>query len=759
MIKLLLLSCGFLLTSTVNSQSDRELKNLEVFAKAYGYVKYFHPSDEASTIDWGRFSVYGSSQVVACKTDEELQLKLHEIFRPIAPSVVFSNHAIASSKVQEKFRPLKPNKYKKTYWQHEGVAWDVMYQNDGNSPYSSYRIGRTIQKGGVGSSFGNILTSIDAQPYLGKKIRLSAWVKLNPASSGTGHLWVRVDNHDRSMGFFENMDAFPIRSSEWKKYNHEFELDSLSKSVVFGCFLKGLGELYFDDVSIEYEEDGAWKEIPLKNADFESEKIGESKEQWKGRGEGYKIEAASEVVHSGSFAGRISGERVETKKEKKAKQLFKASPELEEVFIRDLGGTIIHMPLMLYYSKAGTYPTVASSELAAFNKKLDGIELNPQLLLLRLGNCVNIYNVFQHFYPYFDVVDVNWDLEFKKSLKRCFSDTSQLDHVITLQKFTAPLNDGHISISGAPIGRYRLPIAYEWIEEQLVVAGVFDENLSIKKGQVITHLDQQPTGEYFQEIRSRISAGTEGWLIYRASSEGIYGDHGSSVTLTIEGKDIVVPRSAKTSDYRNFEINKRPIYKSYDNSIFYLNLDKIEMDTIHALMDQLVTSKAIICDMRGYPNGNHDFLSHLSDVGDTSTAWMQVSQMIYPDQEKIYGFSKHQWGGKPKQPYLGDKKIIFLIDGSAISYAESYMGYVEGYNLGTIIGQPTAGTNGNVNPVRLAGGIVVRWTGMKVLKHDGSQHHGIGILPDVYVTRTIEGVRDGRDEFLEKAFELIEKDL
>ena len=44
---------------------------------------------------------------------------------------------------------------------------------------------------------------------------------------------------------------------------------------------------------------------------------------------------------------------------------------------------------------------------------------------------------------------------------------------------------------------------------------------------------------------------------------------------------------------------------------------------------------------------------------------------------------------------------------------------------------------------------------MKVLKHDGSQHHGIGILPEIYVEKTIQGVKDGRDEFLEKALELV----
>ena len=43
---------------------------------------------------------------------------------------------------------------------------------------------------------------------------------------------------------------------------------------------------------------------------------------------------------------------------------------------------------------------------------------------------------------------------------------------------------------------------------------------------------------------------------------------------------------------------------------------------------------------------------------------------------------------------------------------------------------------------------------MKVIKHDGSQQHGVGIIPNVFVSKTIKGVIESRDEFLETAIEL-----
>lgn len=83
------------------------------------------------------------------------------------------------------------------------------------------------------------------------------------------------------------------------------------------------------------------------------------------------------------------------------------------------------------------------------------------------------------------------------------------------------------------------------------------------------------------------------------------------------------------------------------------------------------------------------------------------------------------------------------------------MSFIEHYRLAEIVGQPTAGTNGNVNAFRLPGGFRITWTGMRVVKHDGSQHHLVGILPTIPMTRTIAGVRAGRDELLERALEVI----
>jgi C-terminal processing protease CtpA/Prc len=100
---------------------------------------------------------------------------------------------------------------------------------------------------------------------------------------------------------------------------------------------------------------------------------------------------------------------------------------------------------------------------------------------------------------------------------------------------------------------------------------------------------------------------------------------------------------------------------------------------------------------------------------------------------------------------------VVLADERTVDAGESYLSIVEHYRLGEIVGEPTSGTNGNANGVELPGGYVVIFTGNKALKHDGSQHHGVGIQPAILVSPTIRGVAEGRDEALERAIDVVRR--
>jgi C-terminal processing protease CtpA/Prc len=162
----------------------------------------------------------------------------------------------------------------------------------------------------------------------------------------------------------------------------------------------------------------------------------------------------------------------------------------------------------------------------------------------------------------------------------------------------------------------------------------------------------------------------------------------------------------------------------------------------------------VIFDMRGYPNdAGAQILPHLIDAPENDR-WMHTARIAGPFWQ-IDGWESDGWNLNPASPRLGGK-IVFLTDGRAISYAESVMGYVADRKLATIVGSPTAGTNGNVSTFTVPSGATVGFTGMRVTGHDGrAPFHLIGVAPHIPVTPTLAGLREGRDEVLERALAFV----
>ena len=68
----------------------RGLQNLVAFTRLLGYVRHFHPSDQAAGADWDRLAVEGMRAMERAKDPDELARRLEEFVRPVARRFVFS---------------------------------------------------------------------------------------------------------------------------------------------------------------------------------------------------------------------------------------------------------------------------------------------------------------------------------------------------------------------------------------------------------------------------------------------------------------------------------------------------------------------------------------------------------------------------------------------------------------------------------------------------------------------------------------------
>lgn len=751
--------------AVAQAPTPRTVQNIETFARLYGYVRYFHPSDEAAATDWNRLAVLGCQRVESAQTEAELQNTLLTLFRPVAPTLQLVRAGKNYRFNPKDITPPNPSDYQVISWQHQGMG-----QNDPSSPYKSRRAHRPVAapvNGARGASFGSLTRTVDATPYRGREFRYRVLVRNAKPTQGPGTLWFRIDRTNNSLGFFDNMDDRPIVRGEWVDYEIKGIINEQASLLVFGAMLHGSGQIEVDNMRVEVQDAGNWKSVFATG--FEDDPTGRYPRSINPNAEAFSTATNYTylVNETSAAAGRksvvISSVDSATAGTD-APPLFAKQAAIGEVVQEDIGsGLRCVLPLALYGTKQATYPAADTAARAALQKdfkQILGGDMTGDNRAVRLADVVITWNIFQHFYPYFAVTDSHWSAALPEALRTAYPNQSDTDFLRTLRRLTAYLHDGHVRVMNFSSSRwpiYRLPIEWEWVQDKLVITRVAGDSLPVHRGDIVTTINGQPAAAYFRTAEQYISAATPGWLRYRAAYETTTGKAGTTVQLQLQNEAgttrSVTLRYSLIPNQPTADEPVKETFRRISSSVYYLNLDQIQMPEIDKLLPELKHAKAIICDLRGYPKGNHAFLAHLLSRPDTVSRWMRVPHYIYPDQKQIAGYISMGWHMQPQAPHL-KARIIFITDGSAISYAESYMGYVEGYKLATIIGQPTAGTNGNINPFTLPGNYQISWTGMEVRKHNGSQHHGVGIIPNIYLEKTIQGVREGRDEFLEKAIEL-----
>jgi C-terminal processing protease CtpA/Prc len=370
--------------------------------------------------------------------------------------------------------------------------------------------------------------------------------------------------------------------------------------------------------------------------------------------------------------------------------------------------------------------------------------------------------VFQHFYPYFDAVQADWPGELKGALTAAAADADERAFLKTLRRLVAALHDGHGNVYlSSQAATAELPVLFDWVEDQLAVTQVAAaaDTGGLKPGDVVVTLDGRPAREALADAESLVSGATEQWRRWVALQRLVTGPKDEPVKIAARhpGGELFtadLKRSVPWSP-ESFPPPRPAKISEVKPGIFYVDIDRIGDDDFKGALDRLAGAKGIVFDLRGYPGHLSTIvIAHLTDQPVSSARW-NVPIVTRPDRQD-WKWETSSWNVQPEAPRL-KAKAAFIVDGRAISYAETYMGIVENYHLAEIVGSPTAGTNGNVNPFSLPGGYNVTWTGMQVLKHDGSRHHGVGIHPTVPATRTLKGVAEGRDELLERAIAVVSR--
>lgn len=674
-----------------------------------------------------------------------------------------------------------------------------------------------------GTTLGNVMQVADATPYRGKRVRFSGWVRTEVLPlgllGGRAQAWFRVDRPGGHMGFFDNMQDRPIRGKDWERFEIIGDIALDAETINFGLMLFGNGKVWLDGVAVDIagvagEGNQPPRELGergLENLTALTRLLGYVRyfhptdavadTDWNL----FAVQAVRRVEQAATprelarilqsvFRDVAPTVRVAPTGDALERPAVFAVDQPTEVRYWEHNGVKVGEQPSIYSSNLRTSTTAPLSPDEPIEADLGGgvsalvptaipiaeqasFEGTPTEALsvdvvpehwrptgddrsTRLAAVVLAWNVFQHFYPYFDVVDVDWEATLRRSLVAAAMDKGEVDFIDTIKRLVADLRDGHGRVAHQGEGPRLLPaLACDWVADDLVVTAVGDDIEELRPGDVITEIDGRPVQEILASFEETISSATTQHLRHRALADLGLGPPGSTLALKVRapsGEERTVAVERNTPPWGDGVVTEpRPDQGAeLAAGVVYVDLGPIQhVREFNDLVPTLANAKGIVFDMRGYPGFLFTpVIAHLTDETVTSAQW-HVPLVHHPDRRDMQ-FQFSNWPVNPKSPrFTGN--VAFITDGRAISAAETFLGIVEHYKLAEIVGGPTAGTNGNINPFMLPGGYHVTWTGMRVLKHDGSQHHGVGIQPTVPVSRTVEGIAAGRDELLERAVAVV----
>lgn len=112
------------------------------------------------------------------------------------------------------------------------------------------------------AGFGGMMQMCSAENYLGKRLRLSAWMKTENATDGGAHLWLRVDGAGNQPLRFDNMDPRAVKGTTgWKPYSIVLDVPREATALAYGFFIQGTGQAWVSDFAIEEVGD----DVPTTN--------------------------------------------------------------------------------------------------------------------------------------------------------------------------------------------------------------------------------------------------------------------------------------------------------------------------------------------------------------------------------------------------------------------------------------------------------------------------------------------------------------
>ncbi len=651
--------------------------------------------------------------------------------------------------------------------------------------------------------------------YDGRRITLSGYIKTENVTDGYAGLWMRIDPQIA----FDNMGQRGITgTTDWTKYEITLPMNpAQTTQIVLGGLLVGKGKMWLDNLAVTIDGKDVSKAkiyekvlLPAdKDKEFDSgsniifpalnEKTIDDLELL-GKLWGF-LKYHHPEIGKGNYNWdyelfRMLPSYLKAKNDKEKDKLLldwinKYGKIPACTTCKETPSDAYLKPNLSWMEKSNVNNDLKKKIQEIYSNRYQGehyyIKMapnvgNPQFLNenlylnmpypdtgFRLLALFKFWTMIDYFFPNKYLTDKNWDNVLKEYIPVFISANDELEYELAAIRIIGEINDTHANLWGGNDkiqglrGNNYAPFRIQFVEQKWVVTDYYNPELKeasgLEIGDIITHIDGKTVEFIVDSVKKYYPASNESARM-RDISADLLRSNNNTVTIQYvslgqtKQKEIPLYARDRLNIYGWYKVNKdEKCYKLLDNNIGYVTLANIKNEDIPVIKESFKNTKGIIIDIRNYPSVFTPFTLAPYFVSN-ATPFVKFT-MGNTGNPGEFTFRAGQEVPKADETYKG--KLVVIVNESTQSSAEyQSMAFRAGDNT-TIIGSQTAGADGNVSNITLPGGLRTMISGIGVYYPDGTQTQRIGIVPDIKVEPTINGIKQGKDEVLEKAIEIIEK--
>jgi carboxyl-terminal processing protease len=364
------------------------------------------------------------------------------------------------------------------------------------------------------------------------------------------------------------------------------------------------------------------------------------------------------------------------------------------------------------------------------------------------------WNIIHYFYPYKNIMDQSWETSLKEFTPKIVGAQNALSYNLAFKEFTTRINDSHAYFSSSTYwpwhGQAFPPFLVRFIENEMVITKVLP-GAEVAQGDIIKKIDGANIYDLRNSLRKYIAGSNDNYIEKRLNDLILWGEYGSfSITVSDGKNEKTFVLSRNSTNDNDLITDSSPIWQEKTGNgnchIGIVDMGRLDTADVQTMFNDLWNTDAIIFDIRNYPQGTLGRIVNYLYKSPIYIANFTAPDITYPG--RLYWHEEHIGKGMTS-PYSG--KIVILFDERTISQAEYTCMGMEQFPNVTKIGSTTAAADGNVASIYLPGEIVTNATFLGTYYPDYTGTQRVGIIPDIEVLPTIQGIRNGKDEVMDFA--------